>query len=165
MGTLFHVGYFTCWFHIPPIKCTAGGDKDQSNLACCYFVYGSTDWLIDWLDPVVRRLWRPWYAYCLPSHAVVPKAERVFFSGLCRLKTHLRSSTSQGETQPAPCHFARSPGNDRWNWRSVSCEWFCNEMWRMSTFGRVCWHVNRADSCSVFETVLYDTYRKFNITF
>jgi len=112
------------------------------------------------MDPVVRRLFRlveTWYAYCLPSHAVVPKPKEFF--RFVRLKTYLRNSIylrnlmSRARLNHLAILHVHQEMTDGIDVLSVAKDFVAKSDSRMFTFG----HVNRADSCSVLEIALYDT--------
>ena len=106
------------------------------------------------MDPVVRRLFRlveTWYAYCLPSHAVVPKPKEFF--RFVRLKTYLRNSMSRARLNHLAILHVHQEMTDGIDVLSVAKDFVAKSDSRMFTFG----HVNRTDSCSVLEIALYDT--------
>ena len=103
------------------------------------------------METIVRLL-------LIPSHAVVPKPK--YFSGLCRLKTYLRNSVSQARLKHLAILHVHQEMTDRIDWieqgltsdgldvLSVAKNFVEKSDSRMFTFG----HINRADSCSVFES-------------
>jgi len=105
-----------------------------------------------YMDPVVHQLF-PQVVRLLLSIPCISAEDEKSFSGLCRLKTYLRNSVSlQARLNRLTILHIHQEVTDGIDVLSVAKDFVAKSDSRMFTFGHVCPHVNRADSCSVFES-------------